>query len=206
MRDLVSAMLSNAPGWEIVGEGSTATEAIAVCKEFTPDLLVLDVNMPGRSGIDAVPDIKKASPKTRVLVCCSTVDERELVAAMRTGVDGFMEKTNSSAEFLEAINRIAQGENYLCTKSLHLLAAALQKNSGENGTGEKAHAALTRREREIIGLIAAGLSSKEIATKLFLSVATVDTHRANLMAKIQARNVAQLIHYATEHGLIAQQK
>lgn len=204
MRDLVSAMLGNSDGWEVVGQVSTAAEAIAACQELSPDLLVLDVNMPGRSGIDAVADIKKASPHTRVLVCCSTVNEQELLAAMHHGVDGFMEKTNSGAVFLEAISRVVAGENYLCAKSLQLLASALQKNSGSDGA-DGLHA-LTPREKEIIRLIAGGFSSKEIANKLFLSAATVDTHRANLMAKIHARNVAQVIHYAMEHGLAPSEK
>ncbi len=190
-----------APSCDVVAEAGTAAEAIAACREHLPDLLVLDVNMPGRTGVDAVPDIKKASPKTRILLCCGTVTERELLAALQAGADGFMEKSNSRAEFLNAIEQVARGENYLCTKSVNILSKVMRETPNER-SGREGKSPLTAREKEIIRLIAAGRSSKEIATKLFLSVSTVETHRANLMTKIEAHNVAQLVRYALDNGLM----
>ena len=160
--------------------------------------------MPGRSGVDAVPEIKKVSPKTRILLCCGTVTERELLAALQAGADGFMEKTSSGTEFLDAIERVARGENYLCPKSVNILSGVMRKAPGERGAGSARKNSLTAREKEIMGLIVGGQSSKEIATKLFLSLATVETHRANLMTKIGAHNVAQLVRYALDHDLTCQ--
>jgi len=203
IRELVAGMISgNGLGCEVVAEAGTAAEAISACEKHTPELLVLDVNMPGRSGVEAVPDIKKVSPKTRILLCCGTITERELLAALQAGADGFMEKTSSGAEFLNAIERVARGENYLCAKSINILSKVLRKAPGEAGATSERKSPLTAREKEIIGLIAGGQSSKEIATKLFLSLATVETHRANLMTKIEAHNVAQLVRYALDNGLV----
>lgn len=203
IRELVAGMVSGkGPCCEVVAEAGTAAEAIVACEKHTPHLLVLDVNMPGRTGVDAVPDIKKVSPNTRILLCCGTITERDLLTALQAGADGFMEKTSSGAEFLNAIERVARGENYLCAKSINILSKVLQKAPGDASSTTERKSLLTAREKEIIGLIAGGQSSKEIATKLFLSLATVETHRANLMTKIQAHNVAQLVRYALDHGLV----
>ena len=201
MRDLLSAMLSTAAGYEVVAEVSTTSEVIEVCERLQPDLLVLDVNMPGQSGIEAIPAIKNIAPQTRVLVCCSAVNQRELTDALGAGADGFMEKTSSRSDFVEAIARVARGGTYLCIKSVNVLSAALRHPVDDhNGDG---FAQLTVREKEILALIANGHSSKEIAAQLFVSVTTVDTHRSNLMGKIGAHNVAQVIRYALDHGMVA---
>lgn len=207
MRELLVTMMSQeSPCCEVVAEVGTAAQAIKTCRALAPDLLVLDVNMPGMTGVEAVPLIKENAPGTRILLCCGTVNERELLTALKAGADGFMEKTNSRSTFLEAVERVARGENYLCTKSINVLSHVLRKTTATEGMGRDGQTPLTKREKEIISLIAEGLSSKEIATKLFLSLATVETHRANLMTKIQAHNVAQLVRYALDHGLTAPPK
>ena len=200
MRDLLSAALTQEHGYTVVAEVSTADEAIAACKEHSPDLLVLDVKMPGPSGLEALPTIKKNTPKTRVLVCCSVVNKHEIASALAAGADGFMEKTGSRSDFVEAIARVGRGETYLDNKSVNLLSSALRDPS--DGPSDERLARLTAREKEVLALIASGRSSKEIASQLFLSVTTVDTHRANLMAKIGAHNVAQVIRYALDHGVV----
>lgn len=202
LRELLATMVSGkGQSCEVVAQAGDAAEAIAACQEHRPDLLILDVNMPGRSGVDAVTEIKKISPKTRILLCCGTVTERELLAALQAGADGFMEKTSSGTDFLDAMERVAAGENYLCAKSVNILSAVMRKPPGESGAGAARKNSLTAREKEIMGLIVSGQSSKEIASKLFLSLATVETHRANLMTKIGAHNVAQLVRYALDHDL-----
>lgn len=204
MRELLVGMIAQERDCcDVVAQVGTASEAVEVCRELTPDLLVLDGAMPGMSGVDAVPLVKAAAPSTRILLCCGSVNERELLKALQAGADGFMEKTNSRAVFFEAIDRVSRGENYLCTKSISMLSRVLRNTSLAEAAMPQGQATLTAREKEIIGLIAEGLSSKEIATKLFLSLATVETHRSNLMTKIHARNAAQLVRYALDHGLIA---
>ena len=187
---------------ELVGEASTAEEAVSICERFTPDLLLLDVNMPGQGGVALVPKIKRVAPATRILLYCSRANDRDVLAALRVGADGFLEETCSRADFLQAVDRLVNGGNYLCPKSVNALVSSLRRATDHGSARNGENAQLTAREKEIIAYIAAGDSSKEIAKKLFLSVSTVETHRANLMAKIGARNIAQLIQYALREGIV----
>jgi DNA-binding NarL/FixJ family response regulator len=188
-------------GCQLVAEAGTAEETTSLCRRFAPDLLLLDANMPGGGGVALVPKLKQIAPTTRILLYCSKTNERDVLAAFRAGADAFLENTCTRAHFFEAISRLADGGSYLCPKSVDALARSLRGTDGQSaGAGQSAQ--LTTREKEIVRLIAAGDSSKEIAKKLFLSISTVETHRANLMAKIGARNIARLIQYALREGLV----
>ncbi|PYK67686.1 MAG: hypothetical protein DME45_09740 [Verrucomicrobia bacterium] len=186
---------------ELVAEASTAAETLLICQRFIPNLLLLDVDIAGKSGVALVADIKRVAPATRVLLYCTTVEEGDVLAAMRAGADGFLEKTCSRSDFLQAIERVCGGDHYLCPRTVNALAKSLRRKGFQDPETQR-RPGLTRREKEILALIAAGDSSKEIAKKLFLSVSTVETHRANVMTKIGARNVAQLIQYGFQNGLI----
>jgi DNA-binding NarL/FixJ family response regulator len=201
-QSLFSMISHHNGGCELVGEASTAEEAISICQRFTPDLLLLDVNIPEPGGIALVPKIKRIAPATRILLYCTKVNERDVLAALRAGADGFLEETCSRADFLQAVDRLAKGDNYLCPKSINALASSLRRTAGQGGAKKQEDTQLTAREKEIIRFIAVGDSSKEIARRLFLSISTVETHRANLMAKIGVRNIAQLIQYALREGLV----
>jgi DNA-binding NarL/FixJ family response regulator len=199
---LFSMVSQNGHRCELVGEASTAEEAISLCQRFTPDLLLLDLNMPGQGGIALVPKIKRIAPATRILLYCTKANERDVLAALRAGADGFLEETCSRSDFLQAVDCLINGGNYLCPKSVKILALSLSRTAGQGATRNEGNPQLTPREKEIIAFVAAGHSSKEIASKLFLSVSTIETHRANLMAKIGVRNIAQLIQYALREGLV----
>jgi DNA-binding NarL/FixJ family response regulator len=199
---LFSMISQNGHKCELVGKASTAEEAISLCQRFTPDLLLLDLNMAGQGGVAIVPKIKRIAPATRILLYCTKVNERDVLAALRAGADGFLEETCSRSDFLQAVDRLINGGNYLCPKSVNALARSLRPTVGQGATRNQGNTQLTSREKEIIAFVAAGDSSKEIAKKLFLSVSTIETHRANLMAKVGARNIAQLILYALREGLV----
>jgi len=191
MRDLIARELRrSARGYEVVAAVGTAAEAITVCRRFSPHLLVLDISLPDRTGIAVVPDIRRASPTTRILLCTAFPSDDWLAQASSCGADGFVEKTNTWDEFLAAVDRVSRGQRYFCSAG-----APVRQND------PKPKASLTRREAEILRLIAAGLTTKEIAAKLFISVPTVETHRGNLMAKTGARNVAGLVRFAIDAGL-----
>jgi DNA-binding NarL/FixJ family response regulator len=198
-RELLSELLAaESASYQIVGQAGTAKGAIDACRTLKPDLLILDINLPGQSGVDAMPELKRLCPDTRVLLCSGSVNEQQIVTALRTSVDGFMEKTSDRQEFLAAVARVSAGENYFCARSSRLLsevARGLHPNSGDAPD-------ISGREKEILTLIANGRTSKEIASALFISIFTVDTHRRNLMAKIGARNTAGVIRYALAHGLL----
>lgn len=192
MRDLMARELTrNDRHYEVVAAVGTAADAVAVCRRLRPDLLVLDINLPDRTGVAAVPDIRRVSPATRILLCTAYPKEEWLGQASTCGADGFVEKTNSWDDFMLAVERVNAGQRYFCSTGGS--AAARQ-------TKERATSLLTSREKEILKLIARALTTKEIAAQLFISIPTVETHRANLMTKTGRRNVAGLVRFAMDSG------
>jgi DNA-binding NarL/FixJ family response regulator len=191
MRDLIARELTrNDKRYDVVAAVGTAADAVAVCRRLLPDLLVLDIHLPDRTGVAAVPDIRRASPGTRILLCTAFPKEDWLEKATTSGADGFVEKTNTSDDFLLAVDRVSRGQRYFCSGGA--------PGRSDDRSGEPR---LTRREREILKMIAAGLMTKEIAARLFISIPTVETHRSNLMMKTGARNVAGLVRFAIKAGL-----
>jgi DNA-binding NarL/FixJ family response regulator len=202
MRELISAMLARQEGrYKVVAEKGDATTAIQACKELLPDLLILDINLPDLCGIEAVPQIRKHAPQTRILLCTAFVTDDRVIDALRSGADGFVEKTNTWDDFIEAVHRVSGGEHFFRSQSSLALT-----ESGE-ATKQSALPAppvtpLSPREKEVLSLIADGDSSKEIAAKLHIGVGTVETHRARLLSKLKVRNVAGLVSYAFRSGLM----
>lgn len=179
--------------YNVIATVGTAAEAITKCTALKPDLLVLDINLPDSTGITAVPHIRRVSPTTRILLCTAYPKEDWLTEATACGADGFVEKTNTWDDFMVAIARVAKGDRYF--------SAGAARPSTRPATRDAAAAmGITRREREILLLIADGLTTKEIAARLSISVPTVETHRGNLMAKTGARNVAGLVRFAVGLG------
>lgn len=191
MRDLIARELTRNDGhYEVVAAVGTAADAVAVCRRLKPDLLVLDINLPDQTGVAAVPELRRASPATRILLCTAYPKEDWFGEATSCGAEGFVEKTNTWDDFLVAVDRVSGGQRYFCADGKRD-SAKEQSNSVR----------LTPREREILKLIAHGLTTKEIAAKLFISIPTVETHRSNLMSKTGGRNMADLVRFAIDAGL-----
>jgi two-component system, NarL family, response regulator NreC len=198
--DSLFSLISQSRGdCELVGHAGNAADMISLCTRLKPDLLLLDTGISGQSGVRLLSEIKEATPATRIVFYCTTANESEILDAMRGGADGFLEKSCSRSEFVAALDRVIAGESHLCARSLNALAKALRRATAHELSDSNK---LTMREKEILVLVAAGNSSKEIAKRLFVGVSTVETHRANLMTKIRARNVAQLVQYAFNNGLV----
>jgi len=199
MRDLMARTLARQSGrYAVLAAVGTAAEAIAACEQLKPHLLILDINLPDQNGIDALPELRRVAPATRVLLCTGFPTDERIADLARTGAHGFVEKTNTWDEFLHAVEQVSHGEYYFCSHH-----AGISPESGRLQKGERTSLAphLTLRETEIITLIAQGFISKEIAAKLYISCATVETHRTNLMTKLGVRNVAGLVSYAFRTGL-----
>lgn len=201
MRELICTTLHQRPTHhKVLASVGTAVAAVGACAKFRPDLVILDINLPDRSGMAIIPKIKRVSPGTHVLLCTAYPTTDRLVEALRAGAKGFVEKTNTWEDFLGAIDRVGRGEQYFSSKSSGVkpLSRAALAQRARRYVG----IALSPREVEVLKLIAGGGTSKEIAGKLFISAATVETHRANVMSKINVRNVAGLVLYAFQHGLV----
>lgn len=197
---IVHLLITDSVPMELVAAVDSAESALAACESLCPDVVLLDLRLLSPSGQGTIAQFRKRAPQVRILLYSGCGSDRNIVKAMQEGVDGFVGKNDTSGEFREAIGRIAQGANYFCSQSSRLLAEIA---AGKHAKEETARS-LSPRERQILRLIADGQTSKEIAAVLGLSVATIDTHRRNAMAKIGARNAADLIRYGHVHGLLAQ--
>ncbi len=156
--------------------------------------MILDINLPDQSGVEAVSRIKRVSPATRILLCTGYASEDCASRARQSGAHGFVEKTNTWDDFIEAVDHVSRGEHYFVSGGRSV------SDVPENRTS--AIEALTAREKEILKHIAHSGSSKEIASRLGISVATVEKHRSNLMVKLHVRNVAGLVSYAFHSGVV----
>jgi DNA-binding NarL/FixJ family response regulator len=197
MRELICTTLSRKSSrYKVLAQVGSAAEGIAACREHMPDLLILDVHLPDGDGIDAVPELKRVAPSTRILLCTAFASEDRISDAMQAGADGFVEKTNTWSDFLDAVDRVSSGQRYF--RSSCAAAPAAQPAQ----VSPAPRPLLSPREREVLALIAEGSTSKETAAKLHISVQTVETHRANLMSKVGVHNVAGLVLFAVRNGVI----
>jgi DNA-binding NarL/FixJ family response regulator len=197
--DLMTRLLARQRAhYDVVAAVGSASEAIAACGQFRPDVLVLDINLPDQNGIDALPSVRRAAPGTRVLLCTGYSIAQGVDNIAQSGAEGFVEKTHSWDAFLDAVERVGRGERYF---SWHTTVTVSQPAASERTLTKSQTAKLTKREKEIINLIAQGLTSKEIASNLGIGVGTVETHRTNLMKKLRVRNVAALVSVAFRTGL-----
>lgn len=193
-------MLRNESSLEIVGEARDGRQAVELVKELKPDLLLMDVSMPDMNGFDATQRVHELDPNIKVLIL-TMHDEEELVArCLEAGAAGYIIKDAPASQLLYAIEMVNKGERYLSPVVLKQVVAGYVKNSNVPLTS---YDRLSPREREVLKLLAEGLSVKEIATRLNLSVKTVDVHKTNLMKKIDVHDRTELIKYAIRQKLIA---
>jgi DNA-binding NarL/FixJ family response regulator len=183
-------------GFVVVGEASNGREAVQMTKGLLPDVAILDFSMPLLNGIDAARQIREVAPRTKTLLLTMYKDESYVLRALRAGINGYVVKTQAAPDLVEAIRSILHGGLYLSPViSESVVKAALIQNERELDP-------LTPREREVLQLIAEGKSNKQISRELEMSVKTVDSHRRNLMVKLDIHETAGLVRYAIRTGLI----
>ena len=197
MRDGIRALLSLYDDIEIVGEASEGKEAIEKAQELIPDVVVMDIAMPGMDGLEATRRIKKNNPKVKILVLTQHDNREYILSAIKAGAAGYVPKKALGSELVSAIRAVCKGDSFLYPSA----AATLIKDYLRR-TDEEPYDRLTAREREILKLIAEGHTSREIAGKLFVSLKTVLGHRTKIMQKLDIHNRTELIRYAVRKGLI----
>jgi DNA-binding NarL/FixJ family response regulator len=204
IRSGIRMLLKEADDISIVGEASNGEEAVTLTRDLTPDIIVLDLSMPKLSGIEAVRIITRRYPKTRILVLTMHENEEYILQIVKSGASGYIIKTSGKDELLKAIRTVAAGEKYFSHRVSEILVEGFIRKSdtGEEPNADKA-GPLTRREKEILALVAQGLTNQEIGKKLFISHRTVDTHRTNIMQKLDIHDVANLVRYAVQHGIVS---
>lgn len=196
-RSGVKRILEEIPGVEVVGEAADGLELLSLLREMTPDLVILDISMPKLRGLEAIQKIKASHPQVRVMILTMHKDAEYLSYALSAGAAGFLLKQDADPELLEALSTIRRGETYLSPAISEVVPELLRRGQTPDGTPKEV---LTHREREILKLLTDGKSSKEIGELLFISLRTVQNHRANIMRKLKVRRTTDLIKYALEKG------
>lgn len=199
LRDGIIAQLAVENRYEVVAQASNGVEAVELCKEYRPDLVIVDLGMPELNGIDATRQIVKSCIGTRVLALSMHSEQRYVADALQAGVAGYVLKDAAFEELEHALDTVLAGGVYL---SPGIQAAVIDHALGRSPRlrGQAARD-LTVREREILQMVAEGLTAKQIAAKLYLSVKTVETHRRQVMEKTGANSVADLVRYAIREGI-----
>ena len=211
VRSGIRALLERLPEVEVVGEASNGREALALIGREKPDLALLDIGMPELNGLEAAPRIAREAPRTRVVILSMHADEKHVAQALKAGVAGYLLKDSFADELPVLIRAVSRGETYLSPGISRQVVEALKSRmmmstaSSETTDGGEPSLPdlLTARQREILQLVAEGQSTKEIAAKLGLSVKTVETHRMQIMNRLQIRDVAGLVRYAIRAGLVS---
>jgi len=198
MRDGIRALLTLNDDVEIVGEASEGKEAVDKAAELSPDVVIMDIAMAGMDGLEATRRITKKNPNIKVLVLTQHDNKEYILSAIKAGAAGYVPKRALGSELVSAIRSVNGGDSFLYPS-----AAAALINDYRHQSGEEPFDRLTAREREILKLIAEGMTGREIAELLFISVKTVQGHRTKIMGKLDLHNRTELVKYAVRKGLVS---
>ena len=202
VREGLRALFASRAGYQVLGEAADGLEAVRCAEEWKPDLVILDLTMPGMNGLDALREIKRVSETTRVLVLTVHSTDEYVLTALRAGADGYVLKDSGTTEILLAASSLAEGQRYLCSQIASTVISSYVGGKGDPASGPNL-GELSERERQVLTLIAQGQRNRQIADQLCISVKTVEKHRANMMQKLQLNTVPALTAYAIEKGLIS---
>jgi len=202
LRQALRLMLEGEPELEVVGDAANGREAVAMTEKEMPDVVLMDMVMPGLNGLEATRQIRKRSPKTRVLILTGYMEDEQILSALRAGAAGYVVKRSDTEELLLGIRAVHRGNSYFSSAISDGDAINQYLWQAKQEDGKVGYDLLTSREREVLQLIAEGHSNQRIAQELFISVKTVEAHKAHIMSKLHARNRTDLIRYALRKGLV----
>ena len=197
LRELVCRLVEDLRNFTLAGQSGDGLEGLNGCKETKPDLVIIDIMVPSLNGLEIVRQLKKQLPRTKTIVFSAYSTRERVQAALKTGVNGIIHKNASVDELEKGIVKVMAGESYMSSQILEIMRD-LMLNPQITDSLEK----LTTREREVLQLIAEGNTTKEIATRLDIGVKTADTHRTNVMSKLNLHDIAGLTRFAIQKGLV----
>jgi len=201
VRDGIRLLLQSEPDFVVVAEAANGREAVARAKETQPDVAILDISMPDLGGLDATPLVKAESPQTQVLILTMHESDEYFFRALQVGASGYVLKKAATQDLLAAVRAVARGEAFLYPSvAKKLIGDYLQRV--QTGAAQSNYARLSDRERQVLILIAEGMSNQQIAERLIISPSTVQTHRAHILEKLGLQTTADIVKYAVQHGLI----
>lgn len=199
VRESLVAVLRAEPDVEVVAQAADGLEAVALAERTRPDIVIVDLSMPRLGGLEVVRRLRELLPQTRVLVLTMHQEDEYVLQAVRAGASGYLVKDSAAHELVEAVRRLHAGRAHFGPQAARALAEQMQ--NPERDAGDP-YGTLTSREREVFHLIAEGLTTKEIARRLDISVKTAENHRGRVLDKLGVRNTAELVRYALRRGLV----
>lgn len=199
VRDGLVSILKAQQGTTVVAQAADGAETLRMVEEHQPDMLIVDIGMPRLSGLEVVRRVHEKHPDIKILVLTMHEEEEYVVHLVRAGADGYLLKDSAGEELLAAVRSIQAGKGYFGDHATRVLADQFRKPDAQPGNP---YANLTPREREVFHLIVEGLSTKEVARKLDLSVKTAENHRYRILEKLDMRNTVELVRYAARRGLL----
>jgi len=201
VRHGVRLLIEKEPGWEVCAEAADGRKAVALAETLMPDVVVLDLGMPELNGLDAARQIKRALPKTEVLIFTGEESDQLIHDVFATGARSYILKSDIGQHLVAAIRALGEHKHYFTSRISEVIFARYFE--GSTGAGKDKTEGLTPREREIVQLLGEGKSNKEVATVLGISIKTVETHRAATMRKLRLDSFADLVRYAIRNKIIA---
>ncbi len=202
LRQGLRRLLESDPAFLVVGEAADGLEAVQLVEQKRPDVLIVDLMMPALNGLEVTRQLASRAPATRIIILSMHQDDEYVLQALRSGAMGYVLKESTPTELAQAIHDVVQGERYLSRKLNNSLISLMVKQSQEK-TPAGSYEQLSDREREVLQLVAEGLSSAEIARRLSISRRTVETHRASLMHKMGFANTTDVVRFAIKRGIIS---
>jgi DNA-binding NarL/FixJ family response regulator len=198
----VRDLLASRSGWQVVGEASNGTDAVRKAVSLKPDIAILDFSMPELNGPGAAAQIAEKVPETGVVVLTMHDSEQVMREVLQAGARGLVLKSDADRDLLEAVEAVAKKRHFFTTRLSELVLGGYLAGTATMEKEKKKVAQLTERECEVMRLLADGMSSKEAATRLQISIRTVESHRINISRKLGFNSIAKLVHYAIRHGIV----
>lgn len=197
----LKSLLESQPGLSVIGEAADGLEALRLCGELSPDLLIIDISMPLMNGIEVASRAQKLEPSPGVIILSMHADESYIMRALAAGARGYLVKDATDEDLIPAVRAVAAGKPFFSPTVAAVLMEDYVRQLRARGLSDS-YELLTDREREILQLLAEGRSNKEVAALLDVGLSTVETHRANLMQKLNLHNTAEIVLYAVRKGII----
>jgi DNA-binding NarL/FixJ family response regulator len=201
VRQGLRAWLERSGHVQVVGEAADGREAVAIVEQLQPDVVIMDIAMPMLNGIDATAQITRRNPDTKVIILSMHADESYILRALGAGAKGYLLKESTETDVLPAVQSVRDGKPYFTPSIARLLLEDYMRSLKQNNL-QDSYDLLTEREREVLQLLARGKSNKEVAQILELSPHTIDSHRTNMMQKLNLHNTAEIVLYAVRKGII----
>jgi DNA-binding NarL/FixJ family response regulator len=203
VRKGLRSLLEDEEGIEVIGEAEDGREAIKLAEKLHPDIVVMDIAMPGLNGLEATRQLRKLHPEIKILILSVYANEEYVFQTLQAGAEGYLVKKAAPSELILAIKAVHQGNSFLSPSISRTVIDEYIRRAEEISEGDDAFKNLTARETEVLQLIAEGRKTREIAELLYISIKTVETHRAHIMDKLGIHSTAELTQYAISKGIIS---